>query len=221
MKKLSLWLFPLLTSLLLAGSATAHVALDFPVGGETFGVGDTVNIQWHVVVPHAQENWDLHFSPDGGANWEPIQLDMPVSQLSFLWIVPPVVTEQAQVRIVQDNTGTDYEDISGDFTIQDATTPEEIDDLAIAVENDNIHLWWTEPSDDVGVIRYVIYRNTVAHSLGDSVAGTTDTSYTDVNAAGTAGINYFYGIKAVDAAGNKSEGSNMVGEFDQSLSNGR
>jgi len=115
MKKFDFSFLPLLTALTLAGSAMAHVALDYPVGGENFSVGDNVNIQWHIIVPHDQENWDLFFSPDGGVNWQPIQLDMPVSQLNHLWIVPPVVTEQGQVKIIQDNTGTDYEDISGDF----------------------------------------------------------------------------------------------------------
>jgi len=88
---------------------------------------------------------------------------------------------------------------------------------AIEFENDDIHLRWTEPFDDVGVIHYVIYRNTAAYSLGDSLAGPTDTTFTDVSAAGTVGVNYFYTIKAVDAAGNKAEQSNIVGEFDYSL----
>jgi NAD(P)H-dependent FMN reductase len=30
--------------------------------------GANVNIQWHIAIFHNQENWDLYFSPDGGAN---------------------------------------------------------------------------------------------------------------------------------------------------------
>jgi len=108
----------------------------------------------------------------------------------------------------------------------DTMPPEAIDDLSIALDNGDkstsgdILLRWTEPSDDIGVDRYVIYRSTDPTTIGDSLAGTADTSYIDAGAAGTVGTNYFYVIKAADAAGNKSEESNKVGEFDQDLSNG-
>ncbi len=39
---------------------------------------------------------------------------------SYLWTVPQTVTEQAQIRILQDGAGYDW--ISGDFTIQEITT---------------------------------------------------------------------------------------------------
>jgi hypothetical protein len=106
----------------LTGGATAHVSLDYPVGGETFNAGETVEIQWHLVIPHEQENWDLHFSPDGGQTWENIRLNMPISQLSYQWTVPDLETDQARVRIIQDNVSTDYQDVSGDFTIHEAST---------------------------------------------------------------------------------------------------
>jgi hypothetical protein len=118
MKRLGSFVLIALMSIVLTGSAAAHVALDYPVGGETFLVGETVEIQWHVVIPHDQENWDLYWSSDGGTTWETLELDLPVEQLSYLWTLPDVVTEQGRVRIYMDNTGTDYEDSSGDFAIQ-------------------------------------------------------------------------------------------------------
>jgi fibronectin type 3 domain-containing protein len=105
----------------------------------------------------------------------------------------------------------------------DTTSPESIDDLMIALESGSksssgdMRLIWTEPYDDEGVVRYVIYRDTSASSSGDSLAGTTDTTYIDMGVAGTVGTNYFYTVKAVDAAGNKSEQSNKVGEFERGL----
>jgi hypothetical protein len=71
----------------------------------------------------------------------------------------------------------------------------------------------------MGVVYYVVYRSTAITSLGDSLAGTIDTTYTDLGAAGIVGTNYFYVVKAKDAAGNKSEESNKVGEFDRGLIN--
>lgn len=104
-------------------TAKAHVALDYPVGGETFNQGDTVNIQWHIVIPHDLQNWDLYFSDDGGAIWQPIELDLPPAQLNYLWVVPGDPTTQGRIKIYMDNSGTDYEDQSGDFTIQVQTIP--------------------------------------------------------------------------------------------------
>jgi hypothetical protein len=112
------------------------------------------------------------------------------------------------------------------FTGADASPPEPIDDLSIVLDNGsksfsgNMFLSWTKPYDDVGVSRYVVYRSTDPASMGDSLAGTTDSSYTDPGTAGNIAENYFYVVKAVDAAGNKSAESNRVGEFDAVLTNG-
>ncbi len=69
MKRLSVLFIALLSSLILAGSAPAHVQLDYPVGGETFVAGEIIEIQWHVLLPHQEHtDWDLFFSSDGGEN---------------------------------------------------------------------------------------------------------------------------------------------------------
>ena len=104
--------------------AHGHVALDNPGGGETFYYGQTVVIQWHIVIEHDTENWDLYFSSDGGENWEPIELDIPFEQLTYSWTVPELPTTEGVVRIVQDNLlDMDYEHQSTDFTIQDPPMP--------------------------------------------------------------------------------------------------
>ncbi|MEJ2196810.1 MAG: hypothetical protein P8X73_18395, partial [Ignavibacteriaceae bacterium] len=79
-------------------SAEAHVKLDFPLGGETFTAGDTINIQWHVLIPHSQDNWDLFFSPDGGMTWEEIKLNISPTVLNYLWEVPRVITHQGRIK---------------------------------------------------------------------------------------------------------------------------
>ncbi|MCH6574039.1 MAG: DUF1565 domain-containing protein, partial [Bacteroidetes bacterium] len=111
-------IFKVLVIILLISSAKAHVVIDFPVGGETFAAGDTINIQWHIQIQHNLQNWDLSFSPDGGITWQVIQLDLDPSVLNYLWIVPRVETQQGRIKIYMDNVGTDYQDVSGDFTIE-------------------------------------------------------------------------------------------------------
>ena len=105
----------------------AHVALDYPTGGETFIVNEPLTIQWHVVVPHNTLNWDLFYSPDGGVTWDTIQLDIPTSQLSYNWVVPDQTTSQGRVRVIQDNADQNYLDISMDFTILPNTSPPTLD----------------------------------------------------------------------------------------------
>lgn len=108
--------------LLLAIHANAHVNLISPVGGEVFNAGETVNIQWEEVISHNTENWDLFFSGDGGITWNPIELDIAEDSLSYQWVVPDTPTSAGQIRIVMDNVGNDYEDISENFTISSTTS---------------------------------------------------------------------------------------------------
>lgn len=115
-------IYVVILAILPVSSIFSHVALDYPVGGETFTAGQTVNIQWHVVIPHSQDNWDLYFSADGGSSWEAIQLDLPVNQLSYQWTVPQRPTHTGRIKIYMDNSGTDYESSSGNFTIEGSAT---------------------------------------------------------------------------------------------------
>ena len=123
MKALAFRLILIISILNSSSKLLGHVALDYPVGGETYIQGQTVTIQWHIVAFHQQLNWDLYFSADGGDNWQPIQLDIPVDSLSYTWVVPAVVTSQGRIKIFQDNVEHDYLDVSGDFNIVPNTSP--------------------------------------------------------------------------------------------------
>jgi hypothetical protein len=103
--------------LVLSKGLHAHVALDFPVGGETFVVGQSIVISWHESIPHNGLNWDLQFSVDSGDTWTPIVLNIPYSQTSYEWEVPDSVTSFGRIRIWQDNPDQDYLDFSLNFTI--------------------------------------------------------------------------------------------------------
>jgi len=99
-----------------------HVGITYPKGGETFNAGDTISIQWQVLIDHGENNWDLYFSTDGGSNWSEINLNISKSQLRYEWIVPGNSTNNAKVLVVQDNAiGADYQSESGDFTITSTT----------------------------------------------------------------------------------------------------
>lgn len=121
MKSSRVLFIAMLSFMILAGSATAHVQLNYPVGGETFIAGETIEIRWDIVIPHPEHtSWDLFYSSDGGENWEIIQTDLPKSQLTFEWTAPQNVTELAKIRVYQDGAGYDY--ISGNFSIQEIIT---------------------------------------------------------------------------------------------------
>ena len=102
-------------------NSKAHVNLINPIGGEVFNAGETIIIQWEVVISHNTENWDLFFSGDGGITWNPIELDIAEDSLNYHWVVPDTPTIAGQIRIVMDNLGNDYDDNSENFTIESVT----------------------------------------------------------------------------------------------------
>ncbi len=96
-----------------------HVTLDEPNGGEMLAASDVFTIVWHVAIPHNTLNWDLWYSttgPDGP--WVSIAADLPAGDISagavhtFDWTVPAIGSTLVRVRVDQDNSGTDYSDIS-------------------------------------------------------------------------------------------------------------
>lgn len=105
--------------LLSAGTANAHVQIDYPAGGEMFAPGETVQIAWHIIIHHEQEDWDLYYSTDGGETWQVIEENVSKDMLTYDWTVPDIPTEMARVRVVQDNVEVDYDDYCPDFTILD------------------------------------------------------------------------------------------------------
>ena len=103
----------------LAGNANGHVTLSDPDGGETLEVGSNFTIRWSVGIPHDIQNWDLWYSTTGaGGPWIDIAVDLPPgnpnpgSIHTFNWTIPDNPSSQIRVRVRQDNSGADYEDIS-------------------------------------------------------------------------------------------------------------
>jgi hypothetical protein len=107
--------------LLFPGVAYSHVILDSPVGGESLDGGFTFSIDWHVHIMHNTQDWDLWYTTvDPSLNdWTVIVSDLPKGNITagaahtFDWHVPNSDITAAWVRVRQDNSGTDYEDVSG------------------------------------------------------------------------------------------------------------
>ena len=92
----------------------------------------------------------------------------------------------------------------------DTTAPSAPAGLAgSAVSSSQINLTWTASTDNVGVIKYQIFR------AGTLIASTTGTTFSDTGL--TAATQYAYTVKAVDAAGNLSASSNSVNVTTQSV----
>ncbi|MEM7309574.1 MAG: hypothetical protein AAF682_23060 [Planctomycetota bacterium] len=106
-------------ALALPSPAFAHVELLSPTGGEVLQAGTTAVIQWQVAVEHDTENWDLWYSTTGPAGpWVVVAADLPKGDVStgalhsFAWAVPDTPSLDVRVRVRQDNSDADYEDVS-------------------------------------------------------------------------------------------------------------
>lgn len=106
-------------------SAYAHVELTYPEGSETFYSGDTIKIQWVQVQAHDAQNWELYFSPDGAETWEVISINIAAGLREYDWVVPDEETTKGRIKVVQNNTDTDYEDVSTNLKIVTITRMKE------------------------------------------------------------------------------------------------
>ena len=96
------------------------------------------------------------------------------------------------------------------LTAPDTQPPTVPSGLAASVSGATVALTWTASTDDVGVLRYDVFRSTTAGftpSSASRVGQSPTASYADASLpAGT----YHYVVEAEDAAGNVSLASNEV-----------
>lgn len=113
------WVLASLVCVVASDSCRAHVQLDSPNGGESFVGGMTYRVDWQIAIEHNTFNWDVWYSTisDDGP-WLPIVKDFPIgdktagASYSFDWTVPNIDASSAWVRVLQDNSGMDWDDVS-------------------------------------------------------------------------------------------------------------
>jgi hypothetical protein len=163
----------LILSAILTTNVSAHIALNYPNGGENFQVGEVVNIQWQVLISHGSANLDLYFSSDGGITWEPIALNLVDSQRAYDWTVPNIETDSGRVKVIQDNdVGTDYEGSSGIFII---STPTGIYEAGVNIFTYKLFDAYPNPFNPTTTIRYSIPSDGIVelivyNSIGEEVS---------------------------------------------------
>jgi len=129
----------LVLALVAAAPAAAHVEVDAPHGGQSLQVGSVYTIQWHDTVTHGPANYDLWYSVTGdGGPWIEIAVDLDfgseLPSYSYEWTVPDTPSSRVRVRVRQDNSDTDYEDISdGDVAI---STSIDVTEVVLAAARD-------------------------------------------------------------------------------------
>ncbi len=114
----------------------AHVRIDSPKGGESFKPLTEITINWTELQSHDENNWDLYYSLDGGEVWVEIALDEAEASREYIWKTPLAESSTAKIKVIQDNnSGTDYEDISKVFTISSTATGGNDPNIITALED--------------------------------------------------------------------------------------
>jgi hypothetical protein len=80
-----------------------------PVGGERFKPGkviyDSVNITWDSY-GDPTNTFSVQYSIDNGSNWIDLNTNVAAGKRQLRWYIPNVVTNQALVRVINNQTGT-------------------------------------------------------------------------------------------------------------------
>ena len=122
-----------------------------------------------------------------------------------------------KARDAAENLSTESNTVNAKTTITDLMKPSTPTGLMCSPEGDSyINISWNPSTDNVGVVRYVVYRR-IAGGSSQVYVGTPDNFCT---VYGTAGTTYYFKVLAVDAAGNESLFSSEVAGYVESSGGG-
>lgn len=178
-KQQSLWQVALVVAICAVATPAvhAHVGLDSPQGGEVLRVGSIYTIQWHVIIQHNTQNWDLEYSLNGTAGpWIPIATDLPVgnpavgSIHTYPWLVPATPGNQVRVRVRMDNGGADYYGMSnGDLSIVDSLV---VNSPTLSLGSGGSQVLTLDAGPALGGLTYVLVGSLAGTSPGLVLDGT-------------------------------------------------
>ncbi|MFC1682824.1 FG-GAP-like repeat-containing protein [Candidatus Zixiibacteriota bacterium] len=111
------------------------------------------------------------------------------------------------------------------LSVLDSTPPQPVADLTVSLAGDALLLQWSAVTTDTAggpeaVQYYVLYRGETADFLptvSESLGSASGIDFLDSSVSFSPAVNFFYLVKAVDAADNKSAESVRAGEFDREL----
>ena len=114
---------------------TEAVDMTYPIGGEKMEAGQLQNIHWDAI--GQLEDFQISFSPDNGATWEPIATVAGTERLYAGWVAPIITTGDGKIRIVSSNGNETINEVN--FSIAPQT--ENLEVLSACPEG--ITLTWT------------------------------------------------------------------------------
>jgi len=82
-----------------------YLLITFPIADETLNADSTYSIEWE---SENVESIDIHFSKNGGADWEFIETGFPAEQKIYEWKVPNILAENAVLKIVDASNDSIY-----------------------------------------------------------------------------------------------------------------
>ncbi|NBO56245.1 MAG: peptidase S8/S53 subtilisin kexin sedolisin, partial [Actinobacteria bacterium] len=140
--------------------------LTFPVGGESFRPGQSINIQWDVNSDLG--SYALEYSIDNGGAWTSIVSGLSGSTVQYSWITPAITSDQVRIRLI--NTLTNVVQSSQSFMLIGVP----IASLASAQCETYISMNWTAVS---GATDYEVLRLIGTEMQSVAIVPATATNY--------------------------------------------
>jgi len=78
------------------------VALQQPIGGESFNANANMNIYWEA--SPGTNGFTIAYSIDNGTNWSTIDNNVPADKRAYSWAVPSIASAQCLIRVTRNNT---------------------------------------------------------------------------------------------------------------------
>lgn len=179
-----------------------------PNGGEDWEMESEQTLAWEFVGLILSVK--IEYSTNGGADWTTIASFTP-NDGGHPWTVPNTPSTNCLLRISDASDGDPCDTSDAPFTLSDRTPPSQVANLEATSTDTSVVLTWSPATDNIGVHRYLVYRDTTSGFTPDSsssLAVSVDTGYTDTDA--NLGVDYYYRVSAVDSSGNEGQCSNEV-----------